>query len=129
MGDGTRLTYALAGTDGDYFAINRVTGQITVKKPVNFEAEKPPRLNSAPPRMHVLSPSLPPATSATARLRATMTFTITINVTNVNEPPAYPQTATRYVVENTTVTDDDKKTGKSVVADTDGKTTVPCKRQ
>ena len=36
---GDILTYSLSGTDGDYFAIDRATGQITVKKKLNFEAD------------------------------------------------------------------------------------------
>ena len=36
---GDILTYSLSGTDDGYFAIDRATGQITVKKKLNFELE------------------------------------------------------------------------------------------
>ena len=36
---GDILTYRLSGSDSAYFSINRATGQITVKKTLNFEAD------------------------------------------------------------------------------------------
>ena len=82
-GNGDILTYTL-GEDGDNesFAIDRATGQLKTKGPLNFEGGP----------MHTVmvratDPSgLPQAGSADPA--NSDTITVTINVTDVNEPPA-----------------------------------------
>ena len=73
--DGDTLTYSLEGTDGSKFDIGSSTGQITVKtgNVPNFEAK-----TSYSVTVKVSDGSL------------TDTIAVTINVTDVLEPPAAP---------------------------------------
>ena len=81
--DGHALTYRLSGTDASSFAIGRVTGQITVAAgtTLNYEATK----NS----YAVTVTASDGALSGSAG--------VTINVTDVNEAPAFPSNATTSV--------------------------------
>ena len=119
MGDGTRLTYALAGTDAAFFNIHRTTGQITVKKAVNFEATAAGADQCGTP--NACSVTVTATGTIPGGTDETSDATITINVTGVNEAPEYSQTATRHVVENTA---DDKVLGNPAVLNQDGTTAV-----
>ena len=114
MGDSTRVTYSLAdatsGSDhSDYLAINRATGQITVKKKLNFEAiDQCGNPNECEVTVTVTDES----GSDNA-----VTSAVTITVDDVNEAPEYPRTATRYVAENTA---ENKTLGNPVVSEGEG---------
>ena len=117
VGDGISLTYSLAGADEGYFAINRATGQITVKKTLNFEA--PADTDGQCTALNACEVTVTATGAIPDGNDQTGTATITITVDDVNEAPEYPQTATRYVVENTA---DDKVLGNPVRLDDDGDT-------
>ena len=117
-GDSSGLTYSLADASSDsrhstYFDINRATGQITAKKPLNFEADD----QCGDPNACVVTVTV----TDSSGVDAAVTSAVTITVTDVNEAPEYTQTATRYVVENTA---DDKELGNPVVANDDGNTVM-----
>ena len=85
---GARLTYTLEGTDKDSFKIVTGTGQIQTKAGVtyNYEAKS----------------SYSVTVKADDSNGGTATKPVTINLTNVNEPPAFgSNTATRSIAENT----------------------------
>ena len=116
-GDSTSLTYALTGTEDDAkFNINRTTGQITVKRSLNFEG-------TAGEGDQCDDDSCDVTVTVTGAIPGeadeTTTIDVTISVTNVNEAPEYPETATRYVVENTA---SDRTLGNPVRLNTDGDT-------
>ena len=83
------LTYSLEGTDANSFQIDSSSGQIQTKSGVNYDHETKPSY------------------SVTVRVvddnQVTNTIDVTINVTDVNEPPEFPSTETgdRSIPENT----------------------------
>ena len=83
--DSTTLFYLLSGTDASSFSIDEDTGQLKTNAPLNFEGKKSYQVT-----VTVSDGSL------------TDEITVTINVTNVNEAPAFDsETARREVDENT----------------------------
>ena len=88
--DGDTLTYSLDGTDKDKFAIDSATGQIKVKDALDFEAKK----------SYTVEVDVTDGKNAQEGTDTTVddTATVTINVTDVNEPPAAP--AKPSVVQN-----------------------------
>ena len=86
--DGDSLTYSLGGTDSASFGINGNTGQITVGTGTRLDYET--------------KPSYEVTVTATDLLNLSDTITVTINVTEGNDPPVFAtDTATRRVAENT----------------------------
>ena len=86
---GDTLTYTLSGDDAMYFTIDSGTGQIMVGMGtmLNYEADKTTYMVTV---------------TATDSGGLTGAIDVTINVTGVNEAPAFPSsTATRDVAENT----------------------------
>ena len=87
-GDDDPLTYSLSGTHAASFGINTSTGQLKTKDALDHEARSSYLVTLT------ASDSLASSTDAT--------ITVTITVTDVNEPPAFgPHTLTRAVKENT----------------------------
>ena len=88
--DGDSLTYSLGGTDSASFGINGSTGQITVGTGTTPDFETKLRYEVT--------------VTATDSSNLSDTITVTINVTEGNDPPAFAtDTATRRVAENTPV--------------------------
>ena len=86
--DGDSLTYSLGGTDSASFGINSGTGQITVGTGTTLDFET--------------KPSYEVTVTATDSSNLSDTITVTINVTEGNDPPVFAtDTATRRVAENT----------------------------
>ena len=88
--DGDSLTYSLGGTDSASFGINGSTGQITVGTGTtpDFETKLIYEVT----------------VTATDSSKLSDTITVTINVTEGNDPPVFAtDTATRRVAENTPV--------------------------
>ena len=86
--NGDSLTYSLGGTDSASFGINGSTGQITVGTGTRLDYET--------------KPSYEVTVTATDLLNLSDTITVTINVTEGNDPPVFAtDTATRRVTENT----------------------------
>ena len=84
---GDTLTYSLSGTDAASFTIDASTGQITTVANVNYDYESKS------------SYSLTVDASDAGGLSASIA--VTVNLTNVNEAPAFaPTSATREVAEN-----------------------------
>ena len=83
---GASLTYALSGTDASMLNIHADTGALSFKAPPNYEAK-----------------NLYSATATVSDGTLTDTIDVTINITNVNEPPSFTAggSATRSVAENT----------------------------
>ncbi len=75
---GDTLTYSLGGTDGASFAIAAATGQLQTKAALDYEAE----------------PNHTVTVTATDPSGASDTITVTINVTDVKEPPGKPAAPT-----------------------------------
>ena len=85
---GDSLTYSLGGTDSASFGINGSTGQITVGTGTTPDFET--------------KPSYEVTVTATDSSNLSDTITVTINVTEGNDPPVFAtDTATRSVAENT----------------------------
>ncbi|HUQ72672.1 MAG TPA: cadherin domain-containing protein [Planctomycetaceae bacterium] len=87
---GDSLTYALTGGNtGNAFAINPMTGQITVNSvaPVNFE----------------INPTFALTVTATDSDQLADTATITINLTDLNEAPVFLQPTMFTIAENRSV--------------------------
>ena len=80
--DGDTLTYSLTGTDASKFTIDSSTGQIKVKSPLDYEAD-----NSYRVRVNVTDGK---KADGTADPTIDDTIAVTINVTDVNEPPPAP---------------------------------------
>ena len=86
--DGDSLTYSLGGTDSASFGINGSTGQITVGTGTRLDFET--------------KPSYSVTVTVTDSLNLSDTITVSINVTEGNDPPVFAtDTATRRVAENT----------------------------
>ena len=82
------LTYTLGGTDSASFGISSSTGQITVGVGTTLDFET--------------KPSYEVTVTATDSLNLSDTITVTIKVTEGNDPPVFAtDTATRSVAENT----------------------------
>ena len=85
---GDRLAYSLGGTDSASFGINGSTGQITVGTGTTPDFETTTRYEVT--------------VTATDSSNLSDTITVTINVTEGNDPPVFAtDTATRRVAENT----------------------------
>ncbi len=87
--DGHTLTYSLSGTDAAHFSIDRSTGQIKTASALDFETK----------RTYTLT-----LTASDGRgLFGTATLTVTIKVTDQNEPPVFSDgtSTTLTVAENT----------------------------
>ena len=89
--DGNTLAYTLSGTDAASFGIDRTTGQLKTKAPLDYETET----------AYTVTVTVSDGT-------LTDTITVTINVTDVNETPTNnaPEftegtSATRSIAENT----------------------------
>ena len=86
------LTYSLTGTDASDFTIDSSTGQIKVKSALDYEDD-----TSYSVTVNVTDGK---NASGTADTTADDTIAVTINVTDVNEPPAAPAAPT--VSQNST---------------------------
>ena len=92
--DGDDLTYTLGGTDGASFDIVETTGQLQTKAALNHESKDSYTVN-----VSVRDKKDADGTSDTA---TDDTITVTINVTDANDAPAFAAgTETRTVPENT----------------------------
>ena len=80
--DGDILTYTLTGTDADSFSIDWATGQLMTKGALDFETDETLTVT-----VRVTDPAGVPQ-AQTADEDNSDEITVTINVTNVNEPPA-----------------------------------------
>ena len=87
------LTYSLTGTNASDFSIDSSTGQIKVKSALNYEAK-----TSYSVTVNVTDGK---NGSGTADTTADDTIAVTINVTDVNEPPGKPAAPT-VTVDSTT---------------------------
>ena len=94
-------THALSGTDASKFEIGSTTGQITVKSGTSLDYETKTSyavtvtVTAAAKNAGVTAQSLDP------NAPGDYTVPVTINVTDVNEPPAFSAaTATRSIAEN-----------------------------
>ena len=85
--NGDALTYTLEGTDAASFAIVGTSGQLKTKDPLDYETKSSYTLT-----VEVTDPS-----------GASDTITVTIDVTDLEEAPAFPasETGARSVAENT----------------------------
>ena len=97
--NGYTLTHSLSGTDAGKFAIASGTGQITVKSGTNLDYETKKSysvtVTVAAAAAQVNAQSLDP------NAPGSYVIPVTINVTDVNEPPVFPtDTATRSIAEN-----------------------------
>ena len=91
---GDTLTYSLGGTDAASFSIETSTGQLKTKAPLDHETKASYSLTVS---VHDGKNSAGSPDTA-----VDVTVTVTIIVTDVNEPPAFAaETGTREVVENT----------------------------
>ena len=89
--DDNDLTYSItAGTDSARFRINQSTGDLTFKTAPDFENPT----DQSRDNEYIVEVTASDGTNNTAQ-------TITITVTNVNEPPMLAPTATKSVAENT----------------------------
>ena len=84
------LTYSLDGTDKDFFQIVSTTGQIQTKSGMTYDHEGSKSSYSV-------------TVKADDNKGGTATKPVTINLTDVNEPPQFPSTETgaRSIAENT----------------------------
>ncbi len=117
--EGDALTYSLTGTDASKFNIGATTGQITVKTGniPNYEAK-----TSYSVTVNVTDKK---AADGTANTVIDDTIAVTINVTDVNEPPAAPAAPTVSTNSTTPTTKIDvswtlpSMTGKPALSDYD----------
>ena len=80
-----KLTYSLGGTDAGFFDIDRTSGQLLTKAPLDYEDKK----------------TYSVTVTATDPSGESATMAVTITITNVNEAPAVTViTPTVYFVEN-----------------------------
>ena len=93
--DDTSLTYSLSGTDADSFAIISTTGQLRTATGLDHETQS---------RYEVtVSVRDSKATDGAADMVTDDTIAVTIVVSNVNEPPTFPETTpTTYPVDEGT---------------------------
>ena len=97
--DGDSLTYTLGGTDASSFAIVEDSGQLQTKSALDFETKASYSVT--------VSVSDSKDAAGNADTAVDDTIDVTINVTNVNEQPAFStDTATRSVAENTAAAQD-----------------------
>ena len=114
--DNDMLVYSLIGTDAGSFTIDTNTGQITVKATTALDYESPKNNYTVVVQVHDGKNS-----NGETETNPTIddTITVTINVTDANDPPEFPGTAAiRAFPENTgpginigiqvAATDDDK---------------------
>ena len=107
--DATLLTYSLDGTDKASFAINRATGQLLTKAPLDHEVK-----DSYTVTVRAVDPSLMPAF-----------ISVTINVNDVDEPPVlsgldvvdYPENGADAVAQYTA---DDPEDTATIIWSLDG---------
>ena len=96
---GDTLTYSLEGDDAESFDIDSSTGQLITRAPLNGETD--------------------PQYSVTVRVKdssgAEDDISVTINVTNEDEPPAAPYPPTVVSWDDPDTNDDDSTTGLRVV--------------
>ena len=85
---GDTLTYTLGGVDAPYFSIVSSTGQIQTKAPLDYEAKS----------------SYTVTVTATDPSRETDIITVTISVTDTNEPPLAPSIPAMTLNSQTSVT-------------------------
>ena len=86
--DNDTLTYSLSGTDADAFSIVSTTGQIQTKAALDYEKDDAYSLT----------------VSVSDGNNGSDSITVTINVTNINEPPSFPRTQiTLSVAEDATI--------------------------
>ena len=90
------LTYSLSGTDASHFTIEAATGQIKVKSALDYEANK-----SYSVTVNVTDGK---AADGTADTKIDDTIAVTINITDVNEPPPAPGTPTRKSATTSSIT-------------------------
>ena len=85
--DNDTLTYTLGGTDADSFDIASTTGQLQTKAALDYETKS----------SYTVTVTAYDGNSGAGRI------TVTINVTEANNPPVFTEgtTATRSVAENT----------------------------
>ena len=85
--DNDTLTYSLGGTDADSFDIDSTTGQIQTKAALDYQTQS----------SYTVTVTAYDGNSGAGRI------TVTINVTEANNPPVFTEgtTATRSVAENT----------------------------
>ena len=83
---GDTLRYSLGGTDAAHFAINASTGRLQTKSPLDYERKR----------------SYSVRVTVTDRSLASNNIPVTINVTDVNEPPTFNEgnTSARSIAEN-----------------------------
>ena len=94
------LTHTLGGTDASDFAIATSTGQIKVKSALNYESKKQYSVTVTVKAASAGGASIQSLTLAPNN-PGDYTVPVTINVTDVNEPPSFADdTATRSVAEN-----------------------------
>ncbi len=92
--DGDGLTYTLEGADASSFDIDSYSGQLWTSAPLDYETKD----------SYSVTVSVSDNEDAEGNHDPTAddTITVTIDVTDANDPPAFPtQTATRTVAENT----------------------------
>ncbi len=99
--NGYTLTHALSGTDASSFEINSGTGQITVKSGTSLDYETKSSYSVTVTVTAAASGGGANAQSLDPNAPGAYTVPVTINVSDVNEPPAFSgATATRSVAEN-----------------------------
>ena len=98
--DGDILTYSLGGTDGSSFDIDTSTGQLKTRVALDKETKS----------SYTVTVSVHDGLDAAGGADTTVddTITVTINITDVNEPPQFPSTenGARSVAENTAANQD-----------------------
>ena len=97
--EGDTLTYTLTGTDAAKFTIESASGQIKLKTGTTLDYESGPTSYSV-----TVSVSDNLDSELNADTRVDDTAAVTINVTDVNEPPGKPGTPTQKTATTTTVT-------------------------
>ncbi len=85
--------YRLGGTDASKFDIGSTTGQITVKSGTTLDYET---RTSYSVKVHVDAAQI----GGGSTIPSVFVVAVTINVTDVNEPPELPATTTRSIAEN-----------------------------
>ena len=117
--EGDTLTYSLTGTDASKFDIGSTTGQITVASGTSLDYEAK---TSYSVTVNVTDKK---AADGTANTAIDDTIAVTVNVTDVNEPPAAPAAPTVSANTTTPTTKIDVSwtaptmTGKPAISDYD----------
>ena len=103
---GDILTYSLTGIDDDYFDIDPATGQITVKKALNFEIDTDANCDAGPGAdCIVIVTATDPwgiENVGTEGAPSAIEQTVTIDVKDVNEAPTITAGVTRTEVDENT---------------------------